>query len=423
MKNLFKKIVALGLAATMTLGMAVTSVAADENNEASVVAEVWVNGKDIKANEKKQIEEDLNKTFVKNIADIVKESATIGASAIDDELNVGCSYVTSVTDTTATIAEAFDDKGKGVKSDYAKAAFKKANEKKGIAANVTVTAGKKAGETVRVWIAEYNKKEKVVASYGYFDVVVKEAPKKFDLSVAGVAKKATINVKDTVTLDVTLPEDATASADTTYKWEVKAPKNAAEGSYALTPATDGKSATFTANKMSAIAKADKYAITCTNVQSGKKAKFTVTVANDLVSYAIADQKMESAASEKQTLTLGWSCETDMGLALNVEEKKVDTTDKIKVYVSDDVDTDEAKTWEVDETGKTPKFKLTGDKSKLVTAKFDKKTSQIVLTAKKGTEDGATAQVIVVITHADKSIDVETFTVTVGTAAETPSTAE
>lgn len=419
MKRLFKKLVALGLAATMTLGMAVTSAATDAGSSGeptAAAAEVWVNGKDVKANANKNIEADLNKTFVMNLDDIVKGSATIGTSAIDDKLDDDCKYVVSVTDTTVTaVANAFDNNGaKGKKSDSAKAAFKKANDKKGIAANVTVTAGKEAGKTVRVWIAEYHKKDKAIASYGYFDVVVKEAPKKFTIGKSGVdGKKATINVKEEITLSVALPEGVTASDDTTYKWAVKAPKDIEATAYTLTE--NNETATFKATAMSKVAKADKYTITCTNVQSGKKATFSVTVANDLVSYAIADQQIASAASAKVEATIGWSCETELGLALNATEGKLDTTDKVKVYVSKDVDTESAKTWTVDETKKTPKFSLTGTKSSELKAKFDKKTGKITLTAKKGTADGTKAQVIIVMTHADKTIDVQTFAVTIGTA--------
>ncbi len=510
MKNLFKKILAIGLAASMTLGMAVTSFAedevadggdditvtepaepGDENTDpetpaepeapaAEYDAEVWVNGKDVKANEDKKIEADLNKTAVIALADLLAEdtaedekpaettssteateapaqseeepaaqaeAAESGSETEGDEtpattpstgstttppeeevkVQIGLSkelpektkYIFSVLEASEenTIEKAFDAKFKGAKSKKASVKFDKKT------ASFKVTAGKEAG-AVEVWIAEYNSKSKAITAYTSFDVIVKMAPKKFTVEIpateeaAAVAKKATVNVKDEITLAVNTGEEV-VSEDATYTWTVKAPKTVTEETakdfYTLT--ANGKTATFATKAVTSATKVDKYTITCVNDQSQKKATFAVTVTNDLTTVTLGAVAMDSAADAKIVKELTWG--TDYTATGAVATEAYSTTDKVKLYISKEVDTEDAKTWEVDTSKKTPKFKLTGEKSKALTAKFDK-YGKITLTAKKGTEAGTQAQVIMVVTHNDKSIEVYTMVVTMGAKAdETP----
>ena len=520
MKNLFKKILAIGLAASMTLGMAVTSFAegevadggdgtnvtepvepgdvepGDENTDpetpaepeapaAEYDAEVWVNGKDVKA--KGDVKEDLNKTAVIALADLLAEdtaedekpaettssteateapaqseeepaqseeepaaqaeAAESGSETEGDEtpattpstgstttppeeevkVQIGLSkelpektkYIFSVLEASEenTIEKAFDAKFKGAKSKKASVKFDKKT------ASFKVTAGKEAG-AVEVWIAEYNSKSKAITAYTSFDVIVKTAPKKFTVEIPAtedaeaVAKKATVNVKDEITLAVNTGEEV-VSEDTTYTWTVKAPKTVtdetAKDFYTLT--ANGKTATFATKATTSATKVDKYTITCVNDQSQKKATFTVTVTNDLTTVTLAAVAMDSAAEAKIVKELTWG--TDYTATGVVDAEAYGTTDKIKLFVSKEIDTEDAKTWEIDTSKKAPKFKLTGEKSKALTAKFGK-DGKITLTAKKGTEAGTQAQVIMVVTHNDKSIEVYTMVVTMGAKAdETP----
>lgn len=447
MKNLFKKILAVGLAATMTLGMAVTSFAEEEpvggeESPVAAAAEVWVNGKDVKANADKGIEADLNKTYIKELADLVAEDtgvtvaegeeATEGEEAktepqvgLNAELGEGNKYVVAVSDKDdeeiTTIDKAIVN-GKAVKSDLAKASYKKANDKKKTTANITVTAGKKAGTAV-IWVAEINKAKEIVA-YASFEVDVKVAPKKFTLVSGEVEKKKTVNVTEEVALAVNNGEEV-VSEDATYTWTIKAPKGipADTTEVYFTLAADGKNATFTASAMTTTAKADKYTITCVNDQSQKKATFTVTVVNDLTSVTLGDIELETATEDKVVKEL--VCNSDYTVEAAYAPAAVDgvvpfaTTDKVKLYVAEVPK--EGNAYEIDETGKAPKFKFTGTKATALTAKVAK-DGKITLTAKKGTEAGTQVQLIWVSTHADKTIDVFTTIVTIGEAkAEEPET--
>ena len=82
-----------------------------------------------------------------------------------------------------------------------------------------------------------------------------------------------------------------------------------------------------------------------------------------------------------------------------------TTDKIKVFITDTTGKEEGYTCD----GK--KFTLT---SKSKSVKVSYKNGTITLKAAKGTENGTTAKIIVVATHADKTVDVfESGVITVG----------
>ncbi len=438
MKKLFKKILAVGLAASMVMGMAVTSFADEETTEPEVTttaAEIWANGKDIKA--KGDNPAVPYKTYVKEISDLLADETAEEVEAVAEEteateetetteevqvglnaeLGENCKYVFSVTGTDVEdVAEAYTN-GKGLKSNLAKAAYKKA--KNDTPANVTVTAGKEAG-VARIWIAEVNKEKEVVA-YSNFDVTVYEAPKKFTVAATidekTVEKKATVNVGTSVSLSVVLPEGVTASEETTYTWSVKAPKDAAETAYSIE--ADGKTATFKVSAMSKAGKTDKYTVVCVNNQSQKKATFAVTVTNDLTTVRLPETTMDSAAEAKVETTLGWASAPADGkyvATTDIEATAFDTTDKIKLYVANGTVDSEAAQKYVTVGEKADKFKFTGEKSKALTAKFDKKTGNITLVAKKGTTDGTTATVVMAVTHADKTIDVYVMPVTIGTAS-------
>ena len=533
MSKLLKKLIALGLVATMAMTSTVTSFAEgegttvtetetpttgeenteEEKKEEADEAVVWVNGKDVKANTKKKIEAKLNKTYVKALADLMVEGTTdsgdvttpassteapessdvsdsqteapanevadgsdsssqseapaedpkeseststtkpaeeekvVAQVGLNKTLGAKVKYLVSVTDKEVTdYTKAFPN-NKANKSNLAKATYKAAKAGKN-EANITVTAGKEAG-AAKVWVAEFDSAKKAIIAYNFFEVEVKMAPSKFTVQIPGkeaveekkdsegnviqkaqdavapITKKATVNVTEEVELEVKIdkPVDtdgkSQVSAGATYTWTVKAPKGAKETTN-YTIVSNGTAATFTALAMTTATKADKYTLTCTNDQSGKKSTFAVTVTNDMSDVKILDVKMESAAEAAQETKLQWNTEayktTTAAAFKDGEDVVYATTDKVKVYISEAVDTESAKTWELNTSGKAPKFKLTGTKSKALTAKMAK-DGTITLKAKKGTAAGTQAQVILAVTHADKTIDVYTFVVTIGAKAE------
>ena len=201
-------------------------------------------------------------------------------------------------DTIEAVADAYEN-GKGKKSDLAKASYKKGNAKKETVDSIQITAGKEAGNAV-IWIAEVTKAKEIVA-YATIDCTVKMAPKKFSVAATideeKFEKKATVNVGKAVALEVAFPENTEEpDAETTYTWTVKGPKNVTEDAYTLTG--NDAEATFTAKAMTTTAKADKYTITCVNDQSQKKAKFTITVTNNLTDVKLGDIELDNADEAK-----------------------------------------------------------------------------------------------------------------------------
>lgn len=145
MTKLFKRIAATAMAATMAASaVSFTTVSASAANDPDFT--VWANGKDIKANAKKNIEASYNKT----------------ASVEHEGMFSGGKWNVMVTDSTIASADdlvaCFDakgkltDKAKTMQKDMKKIATAKIKEGK-----ITVTAGKEAGEFT-VWVYEVKNK-------------------------------------------------------------------------------------------------------------------------------------------------------------------------------------------------------------------------------------------------------------------------
>ena len=411
MKGLLKKLLGLSLVGVIAVSSVFASFAADETPAGdeptvgeSVVKEatVWVNGKDVKANEKKGIVAAKNKTATLTLEEI----------GLNKTITDGYKYVISVTGTDVTdVAKAFDSKGKGLKSNLAKAAVKAKDS------SVTITAGKEAGSAV-IWVAEVDKKAKTVGAYAKINCTVKMAPSKFTIEVPktgsaeAITKKTTLTVGSSVTLAVNVSKPETGvDESTTYTWSVKLPKNAAiDKNIAFEEGDTEGTCTFTFKEMVNATKAESYTITCVNDQSQKKSTFKVTVVNDITAVTIGDAEtiaIADATEAKQTATVKATIATNAGA--NV----ADSTDKIKVYIAgtDKIGEGEGYTLTVGEKKDT--FKLT-TKSKEVSAKY--KDGDITLTAKKGVA-GKTVKLLVVVTHKDKTIDVYEKLVTVAAAAD------
>ncbi|MBQ8613092.1 MAG: hypothetical protein IJ416_02605 [Ruminiclostridium sp.] len=540
MSKLLKKLVALGLVASLAATSTVTAFAedgtidvtggtvtaedgdantdpdagtgtedgktdetpAEDPKEEADEAVVWVNGKDIKANDKKKIEAKLNKTYYIDITDLLAADAgkTEGETTTADTEAPTPSESNSVSETEApanevadgsesaseseapaadpdaptssssssttepaeeeekeptlglkseggkylvnvlpapgkdeeanTYADAFDtEKDKVIKNaDGAKMAKASFDKKSG---GIKVVAGKTAG-SIEVWVAELDADKEIVA-YNFTTVEVKMAPAKFTVEIPAVeevkgedgkvtqeakeaiAKKATVNVGTAVDLALNITTE-NVSEDATYTWTLKAAKGAEEKTN-YTLEGKGTKATFTPVAMTTATKADKYTITCTNDQSGKKATFAVTVTNDISAMTFGDIALESAAAAASELKLLWNTDvykTTTAAAFKNSKGEVvyATTDKIKAYVTSTIDTEEAKAWTITSNKGKDKFTLTGEKSSALAVKIAK-DGTITLKAKKGTEDGTKVQVTFAVTHADKTIDVYTAVVTIG----------
>lgn len=147
MTKLFKRIAATAMAATMAAtAVSVTTITAAAKTQTTYDFTVWANGKDVKANAKKNIEEALYKT----------------ATLEHEGMFSGGKWAVMVTDDTIAEAEdlvdCFTDKGalttdaKQMQKDMKNVASAKIKDGK-----ITVTAGKEAGEFF-VWVYEIKNK-------------------------------------------------------------------------------------------------------------------------------------------------------------------------------------------------------------------------------------------------------------------------
>ncbi|MBP5184880.1 MAG: hypothetical protein J6113_07220, partial [Lachnospiraceae bacterium] len=336
--------------------------------------QIWVNGKDTAK------ENIFHKTFKKAVADL------IGA------LETGCKYIVSVTETSVTDAAAAFPGGKGLKSDTAKASYK---AKTG---TVDVVAGKKAG-TVRVWIASYNSKTKEIKDSGYFDIEVGVAPKKvFVAKESGAAPAAAVkgillNLGEKEQIFANGPD--ALSPYSTFTWV------ATKGAEYLkiTPSGDTQSAQIEVVSTPTNGKVFKATVVVTNVESGKKVNLSVSVVNETVRYEGMDEELVldsavTAAVQKQ-LEYTPVC----------HNTNAPSTDKVKVYTTTNT---------TDGMG----YSVTNNKFKLLEAskkvKATLKNGVITLKAAKKTEAGTKLRVIIVVTHADKTVDIfESAVITVG----------
>jgi len=326
MKRLFKKLVALGLAATMAMGMAVTSVAADEGNAVlgvsgdtitfdGIDAAEAIDGPWLAGNKKATLGESGDKTY-----DLTEVKVKVTATAPD-----GGKIIVGAADDQGT--EPKVEKGKiTTKSDIVKVSLKNGE--------ISIKANKKSG-TARVWTV-ITDKEKNVTGYSYFDVVVKAAANKITLGYSGDAvKKISVPVGNTVEIDITgLSKEKGAdgkqveTTDATFYAEV-ADKNVENVSAevvdgklvvkALALAKD-KDGNYAAKAVSA-----KVTVYCG--ESEKKAAVTIMVTNPATDIApeFAEGSTSALLYEKDTATVIINAVT--------AGKDMPTTDKVKVYVA------------------------------------------------------------------------------------------
>ena len=358
-----------------------------ESTEPSTQPDIWVNGKDNKK------EETYHKTMTKELSSLI---AT---------LPEGCKYIVSVTDTEVDdVVNAFGTGGKGKKSDVAKPSVK---AKDGI---VSVAAGKTAG-VARIWVAAYNSKAKKIEASGYFDVTVGTAPKKLYLTADSKAEKTAaiksimLNNGDTETVFVNA--DGTGlSSYASFAWE--APKDT-DGLLSISPSNGtAQSATIGLKSVPTDGKVKKIAVSAINNESGKKVSFSVIISNAVkeVTGLSKTYQLDSAAEAAVEATLDYSlvCYSSTGTTTDT------TTDKIKVYVTTALE--EGTGYSL--TKNNTKFTQSGSKSKV---KVTYKNGEFTLKAPKKTNVGTKVRVLIVATHADKSIDVfESGVITIGTAA-------
>ena len=350
----------------------------DDNGETEPVGEkpdIWINGKDFKK------EDRYNK------------SMTVEISKFIASLPDGCKYVVSVTDTTVTDAEGAFSSGKGKKSNMAKAAYKKATD------SITVTAGKTAG-TARVWVGAVDKKNTVQDS-GYIDVLVGTAPKKIYVTrQKGAAATATVkNVALNPGEQIVLYANSNGtelSPHSSFTWtDVKE-----SGYVQIVPSSDTQKAVIKVISAPTTGKTQKVNVAVVNVESGKKVNVSILVSNGVVSVnGLSDAiNLESAKEAVVDKTLAYT--------LVCADGSSSTTDKIKVFTTSA--TEEGSGYS--NNGK--KFTLTS-KSKI---KVTYKNGEFSLKVPKKTADGTKARVLIVVTHADKTVEVfEGGVITVGQA--------
>ncbi|MBO4416382.1 MAG: hypothetical protein J5824_10450 [Lachnospiraceae bacterium] len=360
-------------------GYSGSGVAADPGKQ----PDIWVNGKDDKKNET------YNKTLTKAL------------SELNIELPDGCKWVVSVTDTTVTDVSGAYTSGKGKKNDFAKASYKKSND----GGNIVVTAFKKCG-IARIWIAAVDKKKAVQAS-AYFDVAVGIAPKKMYLTKshkdekAEAVKSITLNMGDTENIFVNA-EGIDLSSYSTFTWDTSKDTN---NLLSVTPSKDGQSARIGIAGAPTDGKTKKVNISVICKESGKKVNISVVVSNAVKSVVglAGTLQLDSAVETAVEATLGYSFETAAG-------RDSVTTDKIKVYVTTVLE--EGSGYSVSADGK--KFTQSSGKSKV---KVTYKNGEFTLKAPKKTTDGTQVRVLIVATHADKTIDVfESGIITIGVKA-------
>ncbi len=270
MTKLLKRIVALGMAATVT-ATAVTATsftATASETKASYDFTVWANGKDVKANAKKKVEEDLNKT----------------ATLQHKGMFTGGKWSVMVTDTTVEDADAFvklfDEKaklnetGKAMQKKMKSIASAKIKEGK-----ITATAGKSAGEFL-VWVYEVNSKKIVNDKEGgvqpkSYKGITKMAPSSLvvttnaDLMDKKVDKKAKFSDKSIYVGETTFYV-GDSKADFDSEAEIKVEGKCDEG-ITVAPVASKHAFKVTATK------AGKAKITVTCTESGKKVSLSLTV--------------------------------------------------------------------------------------------------------------------------------------------------
>lgn len=265
MTKLFKRIAATAMAATMAASaVSFTTVSASAASSDPAFT-VWANGKDVKANTKKNIEEKLNKT----------------ASVQHEGMFSGGKWNVMVTDTTIAKADdlvaCFDAKGK-----LTETAKTMQRNMKNIATakikngKITVTAGKEAGEFT-VWVYEVKNKAvvntKTVTPQSYYGIT-KMAPGSLNVSEKSDDMDKKIDAKYTVK-EITEGESVTV-----YVCDKKAAIDAdatitATATGATVEAVERNPHAFKITADAASNKTAKVTITC--AESGKTLKLSYKI--------------------------------------------------------------------------------------------------------------------------------------------------
>ena len=200
MKRLFKKLVALGLAAAMTMGIGVTSFAADGEDVKETVGVSGTFYTD--AAKKTQITDAIDGPWMTGSK---KAEVTVGSSATTDlsktviytdvAAESGQKIIAGVSTTEkdkAPVTNGAFDKIVDA-TNIAKAAYK--YDKNAKIGTLTVTPSNKAVGVVRAWLVVLDSKTKDVLESYYVDVTVKAAANKVKLTIgASDAKKISVAV-------------------------------------------------------------------------------------------------------------------------------------------------------------------------------------------------------------------------------------
>ncbi|MBO4415946.1 MAG: hypothetical protein J5824_08215 [Lachnospiraceae bacterium] len=170
----------------------------------------------------------------------------------------------------------------------------------------------------------------------------------------------------------------------------------------IVPSATTHSATIRVKSAPTDGKVLKASVAVVNVESGKKVTVSIMVENAVTSIKGIDETLELDSAAEAAV------EQKLDYTLVCADGSPNTTDKIKVYTTSA--TEEGTGF----TNNGKKFTLSS-KSKI---KVTYKNGEFTLKAAKKTTDGTKVRVLVVVTHADKSIEVfESGVITIGKTGE------
>ena len=326
----FKKFLTVALTLAMVVGLiGLQSPTKVKATEGDPVFTVWVNGKDIKANEAKKIEAAYYK------------SATTQYKAMYSGGKLNVLVTTGDIDTVSELVALIDEKGKASKEAVSKGAeLAKAKIKEG---TITVTSSKKAG-TFYVWVYETKKDPKtkktvVVNETGSTGTEVKPVSykgvaKMADKGLILTEKKITEGYSKTaksVTKFETLPtknvvlyiaNKGDAAADATCEYVVTTPTGQNE---AVKAAVSEKTITITVPETVGSEKGESFKFTVTNKQSQAKANFTVTVKIPVIEGKKEITASTSNVTETYKIMLGKTEVKDDAVKLSLKSGPKDVT--------------------------------------------------------------------------------------------------
>ncbi len=395
MKNLFKKILAVGLAAAMSLGMAVTSFAGDEGTEGTEeTTETEVATPKFLDAEKEEISVIADGLWLAGSMEAVlsedsEKTTDLSKMVIytDAEAPEGGKVIVGVTKSDAEAAAV--SKGKVTKDTDAdnilKASYKAEDS------SITLKPNKAAG-TVKVWAVVLDAENEIAASAS-ITVTVKSAANKISFyeevevpaeeedgeatTAKNTLKSVVIPVGSGETISFeALGKDNKVTEDASYTYEIDekfadnievteiTENSITVNAIALDKDGEEEDAAYVAKVVKT-----KVAVICK--ESGKKATITVTVTNPAtdIAPAFAEDSASALLYEKDTATVVINAVT--------ADENMPTTDKVKVYVAapaqeevkdeeGNVVTAAAVQFGLDENGKLTKF----TKSKAVAAKLN-----------------------------------------------------